>query len=92
MNNSSSNSQYAHAVYTKDAGEKSAIVLIKTNPLSKVGLPVYVNRADLHAMGFKEGDVIKDTIPANFKTQDWKNEDGTIRTTKDGIPLQVFVG
>ena len=68
-------------------GEKSALVLVKTNAFVFSASPVYIPREALPA-DIKEGDSFE--IPDGFRLVDMVDEEGTVRTTKEGEALKVL--
>ena len=68
-------------------GEKSALILVKANAFVFSASPVYIPREALPA-NCKEGDSFD--IPDGFKLVDMVDEEGNVRTTKEGEALKVL--
>lgn len=81
------------AVFNKlSKSEKSALIMIKTNSFQFGSTPVYVpSGAVCEALDVKVSQLEKGmqfTIPSGFELVDIIGEDGTVRTTEDGIHLK----
>lgn len=67
-------------------GEKSALILVKPNEFCFSAEPCYVPKTAVAQ--YKEGEEFD--IPDDFKLVDMTDENGEVRTTKDGQPLKVL--
>ena len=92
----------AKAKFHSLRGEKSALIGISPNEFQFGNTFVYVSRAGvLKAIGKKDSDFEKDTnywedehvfdIPDGYKIVPIVDEDGVIRTAKDGSELKTLV-
>jgi len=86
MNNSN-----AVAVFHSLRGEKSALVLVKRNPLEFDATPAYVPRTGIaHLIGISVAELGDDhagacvSIPDNYSLISMTDQDGKVRTTQDG--------
>jgi len=85
----------ATATFHSLRGEKSALILVKNNPLEFSSSPAYVPRSGVQ---FYSGKPAKDmeqgeqfTIDDGFKLVDMVDpESGEVRTTKEGEPLKML--
>ena len=69
-------------------GDKSALILVKANPLVFNQTPVYVPREALPA-NIKEGDNFD--IPDGYRIEAFVDpETGEVRTAKDGSELKIL--
>jgi hypothetical protein len=83
----------AVATFNSIRGEKSALILLKANPLEFSATPVYVPRAGVEYFAKKriadlaKGDTFE--IPDGYKLVDMVDtETGEVRMAKDGSPLK----
>ena len=77
----------AAAIFHSNRGEKSALILVKANAFVFQATPVYVPRTAIPA-GTEEGGTIE--VPDGYTLVDMLDEDGTPRTTEDGITLKML--
>ena len=69
-------------------GEKSALIMVKSNPLVFTSDAVYVPKAAIPE-GIKEGDTF--SIPDGYRIVDYVDfETGECRTARDGSHLKVL--
>ena len=76
----------ATAIFHSNRGTKSALLLVRPNAFVFQATPCYVPRTAV--ANLSEGDTIE--IPDGFSLVDMLNEDGTPRTTEDGIALKML--
>lgn len=77
----------ATAIFHSNRGEKSALILVKANAFVFQATPCYVPREAIPA-GTEEGASI--SIPDGYSFVDMLDEDGTVRTTNDGVALKML--
>jgi len=85
----------AVATFNSLRGEKSALLMVKRNPLERGGHPAYVNREGANHFAKKkltdDDKGFEFSIPDGYTFQDMSNEDGEPLSTKDGAILQELV-
>lgn len=77
----------ATAIFHSNRGEKSALILVKANAFVFQATPCYVPREAIPA-GTVEGASI--SIPDGYSFVDMLDEDGTPRTTNEGVALKML--
>ena len=85
----------AFAKFHSVRGEKSALIMVKANPLEFSSTPVYVPRSGVEALTNMKIEDIKQGHP--FEIQEGYRivelvdiETGEVRTAKDGSPLKTL--
>jgi len=77
----------ATAIFHSNRGDKSALILVKANAFVFQATPVYVPRTAIPPARNKGGTI---EVPDGYTLVDMLNEDGTPRTTEDGITLKML--